>query len=71
MNIVRNKAYRLRRVGVRGSVIQIPQAYLDRHSLDVGDEAWMFENDKGELILKFKNGMTYDEAKAIAGKRKR
>lgn len=67
MRFVRRKPYRVRRVGERGAVVGVPTPFLERHGLDIGDECYLLEDERGNLVLTFKNSDDYARV-AVAAK---
>lgn len=53
MRVFRTKPYRLRRVGDRGVICGIPQAYAAEYGLEVGSLCVPVEDDEGNLVLVF------------------
>jgi hypothetical protein len=62
LSLVRRKKYKIRRVGKRGAVVGIPQSFLDRYDLDLGDECVSTEDEHGNLVFVFPHSVDWATA---------
>lgn len=67
MKLVRKKQYQIRRVGVRGGVVGVPTAFMDRWGLGVGSPCYLLEDEKGNLVVAFEHSPDFKRMEGVNG----
>lgn len=55
MRTLRITPYKARRTGPRSGtmIVNVPQAYVQAHGVEFGDDAFAFEDNEGRLVFEF------------------
>lgn len=70
MRILRSKTYKLRQVGVRGVIAQVPKSFQEAYLLQAGDEYFAVEDERGNLMFVFPHSKDYPELAEKLGVKK-
>jgi hypothetical protein len=58
--LIRNKKYKMRRIGARGIGVAVPQYFLDRFKIQAGDECLQMVDENSNLVLVFRHSPDWD-----------